>query len=96
MGTKLKAFAITFGQAHPLRDNYCVIIAPDASKARAGAFQTFGEKWAFFYEYAEMEAQEKEFGLKPLVRRIRVDEYGHASSEFNNLAKLWECEHVGS
>lgn len=42
-------FCVTFGQDHPLRDNWIEVEAPNAEQARARVFESFGSKWSFLY-----------------------------------------------
>ena len=49
----MKKFYLTFGCGHPLGDNFMEIEAEDLSKARALAFETFGQKWAWMYDEEE-------------------------------------------
>ena len=49
----MKKFYLTFGCGHPLGDNFIEIEAEDLSKARALAFETFGQKWFWMYDEEE-------------------------------------------
>lgn len=76
----MKAFFMTFGQSHPLKNKYVGIIAPTYEHARAGAFRTFGEKFAFIYEALDLthglESQVMNYGISPAFHfRSVVDEY---------------------
>lgn len=46
----MKTFYVTFGQSHPLRDNWVEIKAPTYEIAREEAFRVFGDKFAFIRE----------------------------------------------
>lgn len=48
-------FMITFGQRHPLRDNWIEIEAPDEALARLEIISVIGKYWAFSYEEALFE-----------------------------------------
>lgn len=39
-------FYVTFGQKHPLRNGYVVVIASNYEQARKATFDVFGNKWA--------------------------------------------------
>ncbi len=45
----MKKFYITFGQLHPLRDCYIVVMAETKEAARRYAFEVLGNKWAGLY-----------------------------------------------
>lgn len=46
---------ITFGQAHPLKDNWIEVEASNEGEARKALFDILGAKWAFIYEETEFE-----------------------------------------
>ena len=50
---ELKTYYFTFGQQHPLRDNWIEIQAVNADTARKRMFELFGAHWAFQYSEAD-------------------------------------------
>ncbi len=42
-------FCVTFGQVHPLRDNWIEVEAENERIARELVFARLGDKWAFMY-----------------------------------------------
>ena len=49
----MKKFYLTFGSDHPLSENWIEIEAEDLFKARALAFDKFGQKWSWMYDEEE-------------------------------------------
>jgi hypothetical protein len=49
----MKTYYFTFGQRHPLRDNWIEIIAPDGQIARDETIARFGLRWAMQYNDAD-------------------------------------------
>lgn len=62
---KETVFRVTFGvqyrtERHPVfewitPDGYVIIVAKDEPAARAKAHEVFGDKWAFIYDYLDIE-----------------------------------------
>ena len=50
-------FMVTFGQVHPLRDNWVEIEASTYERARELVFSTFGVKWSFIYHEENFNAR---------------------------------------
>ena len=50
---ELKAYYFSFGQDHPLKDNWVEIHAPNSDMARSEMVRLFGTKWGFQYEEAD-------------------------------------------
>lgn len=53
----MKRFMVTFGQTHPLRDNWIEVIAEDYDQARDCVFAVLKDKWAFLYPEEGFEPQ---------------------------------------
>jgi hypothetical protein len=49
----MNTYYVTFGQSHPLRDNYITVRATSYDNARTVLFDVLGTKWAFIYENAK-------------------------------------------
>lgn len=47
-------YYITFGQKHPLRDNWIEVEAPNYDACSKEVFDIFGSKYAFIYPEKEM------------------------------------------
>lgn len=47
-------FFVTFGQAHPLKDNWIEVEADNEKEARELVFIMLGKFWAFMYDEKHM------------------------------------------
>jgi hypothetical protein len=52
-----QTYYFTFGQAHPLKDNWVEIHAPNVAAARAEIIKLFGTKWGFVYTDADFKPE---------------------------------------
>jgi len=64
-------FYVTFGQLHPLRNGYVVVIASDYEQARKVTFEVLGNKWSSLNDESSLEGYKHmypagQFGL-PII-----------------------------